>query len=381
MLLPLIILVFIVVLVAQRPHGRLPASTSVVDSSGSTPAVATATTTRPPTGATVQALVFTYFYYWYDLPRQVHSLQLTDHPIDPTASCRSVAWFKQQFSDMESAGINVALADYWGAQEPCSNVGITNMSRAIQELRAAGQHPPRIGMLVDTGALGNWQYSERDLTKPVNQKRVYNLVHSFYALLPAADWAFVANRPVVWFWAAYFDITFDRSFFAYLDQHFSADFAYRPYVVGESSFRFAITWTPSGRQMNRREPMPLDDYYEWGAALRGYANSSGQIAEVGPGYDERRLTGPDRVGRYQSRENGQFYERSLQAALASGKPFLVIETWDEFHEATDIADTKEYGRQYIDITRQYVDQFRAMWHVRAGACGACPKGGTGTSAP
>lgn len=353
---------------ARRPPGGVVATNYASGTSGPTAPAAPARRNS----ANIPPLVFTYFFYWYDLPRGVHSTELTDHPINPNASCRSVDWFKQQFSDMEDAGIDVALADYWGAQEPCSDIGITNMALALQQLRAAGKHPPRVGMVVDTGLIGNWPVPERDLTKAPNQQRVYDLVHTFYSLLPKEDWAFVENRPIVWFWAAYFDITFDRTFFTTLDKHFAADFSYHPYIVGESSFRFAITWTPSGRQMNKQTAMPLDDYYEWGATLRGYSDDGGNIAEVGPGYDERRLTGPDRVGRYQSRENGQFYEHNLQAAINSGQPYLAIETWDEFHEATDVADTVEYGRQYIDITRRYVDQFRASRKAVAGACNACP---------
>jgi hypothetical protein len=37
---------------------------------------------------------------------------------------------------------------------------------------------------------------------------------------------------------------------------------------------------------------------------------------------------------------------------------VVIETWNEFHEGTDIADSREYGRQYLELTRKYVDQFK-----------------------
>ena len=37
----------------------------------------------------------------------------------------------------------------------------------------------------------------------------------------------------------------------------------------------------------------------------------------------------------------------------------MIETWDEFHEGTDIAESKEYGRQYIELTRKYSDLFKS----------------------
>jgi hypothetical protein len=39
----------------------------------------------------------------------------------------------------------------------------------------------------------------------------------------------------------------------------------------------------------------------------------------------------------------------------------MIETWNEFHEGTDIAESKEYGRQYIELTRKYSDLFKQGW--------------------
>lgn len=52
--------------------------------------------------------------------------------------------------------------------------------------------------------------------------------------------------------------------------------------------------------------------------------------------------------------------RSLGAAIASVKRLLATETWNESHEASDIADSQEYGRQYIEITRKYVEHFKAQ---------------------
>jgi hypothetical protein len=37
----------------------------------------------------------------------------------------------------------------------------------------------------------------------------------------------------------------------------------------------------------------------------------------------------------------------------------MIETWNEFHEGTDVAASMEYGRQYIELNRRHVDLFKA----------------------
>ena len=38
---------------------------------------------------------------------------------------------------------------------------------------------------------------------------------------------------------------------------------------------------------------------------------------------------------------------------------MAIETWNEIHEASAIAETVEYGRRYIDLTRSIIDRQRA----------------------
>ena len=39
----------------------------------------------------------------------------------------------------------------------------------------------------------------------------------------------------------------------------------------------------------------------------------------------------------------------------------MIETWNEYHEGTDISHSLEYGRQYIDLNRKYSDLFKARF--------------------
>jgi hypothetical protein len=304
-------------------------------------------------------MAFTYFYYWYDLPNGTHSGALTDRPVDPTASYKDVDWFKTQLTDMNDAGIDVALADYWGPAEPSSDVGLSNMAQASQALTSAGQASPKIAMFVDTGLIGRWPQSQRDFTKPENQQRFYALVHSFYTILPRDEWALVDGRPVLWMWASWFNISFDQAFFDYVSNHFQADFGTKPYIVAEASWRFAILTDGSGLKADPDLPIHIDNFYVWGASLNGFNDTGTGIAEVAPGYDERELNGPDRSGRFAPRDGGSFYEGQLTAALASGKPFIAIETWNEFHEASDIADSVQYGRTYIDLTRRYVDRLKA----------------------
>jgi hypothetical protein len=72
---------------------------------------------------------------------------------------------------------------------------------------------------------------------------------------------------------------------------------------------------------------------------------------------------PGRTPLIRKRENGQFYQRAWQRLLTKdpkSRPWLVhVETWNEFHEGTDVCHSLEYGRQYIDLTRKFADLFHA----------------------
>jgi hypothetical protein len=318
------------------------------------PPSATPDTSLPPT-------VLSYFYYWYELPDGPHSDELTDRPADPNTSYLDVGWFRNQLADMQDAGIDIALAVYWGPEEPSSDVGLENMARAAQELRDAGSTPPRIALFLDTGLIGRWPPAERDLLKEENQERVYDLIRTFYTILPRDQWAFIDDRPVVWLWAAWFGITFDQSTLDLVSSRFTADFGVEPYIVAEASWRHPVKhgFLGLGLKVDTATVIAVDDFYVWGAALDGFRDEGYGIAQVGPGYDERPLDGPGRSGRFAERKDGKFYRHNLELALASGRRLLAIETWNEFHEASDIAESAEYGRQYIEITREYADRFKA----------------------
>ncbi|MEM2216757.1 MAG: endo-1,3-alpha-glucanase family glycosylhydrolase, partial [Thermofilaceae archaeon] len=69
------------------------------------------------------------------------------------------------------------------------------------------------------------------------------------------------------------------------------------------------------------------------------------IATVNPGYDDRKIREP---GAYVSREAGAYYRKTWEAALASEPDIIIICTWNEWHEGTEIEPSREHGFQYLD---------------------------------
>jgi hypothetical protein len=68
------------------------------------------------------------------------------------------------------------------------------------------------------------------------------------------------------------------------------------------------------------------------------------------------------------REGGKFFERSWEQILRMNpkrRPFIVmIETWNELHEGSEICPTREYGDQYVKINARYANLFRRRVQLR-----------------
>jgi hypothetical protein len=54
------------------------------------------------------------------------------------------------------------------------------------------------------------------------------------------------------------------------------------------------------------------------------------------------------------------YESEWRQVMDLGAAWVHVETWNEFHEGTNIAWTQQYGWEWIDATRAMTDEFHAM---------------------
>lgn len=317
--------------------------------------IAGAAAPAPPV-APDRRLVFTYYFYWYDATTGAHMQPDRDHfPPNPAPSWRSAAWQGKELTDMSQAGIDVALPVYWGFDRPqdqWSTQGLAVLANAWRQQKAAGITVPSIGMFFDTTIVGM-----RDLTTPDGESWFYANFKDFFSRIPRDEWALINGGPVVFLFTSDFTQAVNQGTFDYVYEHFRADFGVRPYIVREVSWDYPILrWVDGQRVRDLQHPIKTENSYLWAAASHGYVDRGG-VAAVGPGYDERLI--PGRSGTYVPREGGSVFRNAFQKALASRKPLIAIETWDEMHEASDICESVEYGRAYIAIANQFSKQFHA----------------------
>lgn len=297
-------------------------------------------------------LIATSYFYWYDAQSKAHVIDhdgtdaLTDHP--PTLegfSYKNVDWHARELADMMAAGIDVLLPVYWGTplgDQPWSDEGLPKLVAARQRLLAQGQRPPAIGMFYDTTTLQHNRGGYHvDLTTPAGRLWFYGTIRNFFSLIPAEHRARIDGKPLVFLYASAFARRADEQLFPAVREMFRRDFGSDLFLVKMHGW-----------------PGAADSEYQWGGAL---APQFFDTAGLGPGYDHSAV--PGRSPLVRQREDGRFYSRAWQRLLAMDpqtRPWLVhVETWNEFHEGTEVCHTAEYGRQYIELTRHFADRFRA----------------------
>jgi len=83
------------------------------------------------------------------------------------------------------------------------------------------------------------------------------------------------------------------------------------------------------------------------------------IASVSPGNDDRRIRGRS-TPVYVDRAGGQVYDDQWRAAVTTAADWVIITTWNEFWENTEIEPSVRYGTRFLDLTREWSARFKGL---------------------
>ncbi len=311
-----------------------------------------------------QPIVGATYFYWYDIDTKSHIVDgdrtdaLTTHPADMNdISFKRVSWHRTQLRDMIEAGIDFLMPVFWGVPgkyDGWSFAGLPPLVKAHDALKDEGLKPPQIALFYDTSIL-KWNGFNKDgtnyhvdLTTDFGREWFYTPVRDFFSLIPPSKWARVDGKPIVFLYAVAFAKKQDEKQLDYLRDRFKKDFGCELFLVKQPQ------WLGQA-----------DAVYSWGAAVSGPVIDR-QVAALGPGYDHSAV--PGRSPLIVERHDGKTYvDRWLKLLQLDPKtrPWMVhVETWNEWHEGTGIAHSREYGRSYIVLTRLFADMWRAKTRLR-----------------
>jgi hypothetical protein len=81
-----------------------------------------------------------------------------------------------------------------------------------------------------------------------------------------------------------------------------------------------------------------------------------------PGYDDTKIRSP---GLNALRQEGRTYEVLWEEAIAADPDWVLITSWNEWHEGSEIEPSREDGDKYLGITKNYAARFRATPYSQA----------------
>jgi hypothetical protein len=93
------------------------------------------------------------------------------------------------------------------------------------------------------------------------------------------------------------------------------------------------------------------------------ADRAGRISAVTviPGYDDTKIRKP---GLAVKRYNGELYRVQWEQAIKADPHWILITSFNEWHEGSEIEPSLEYGQQYLDLTARYAESFKANKNPR-----------------
>ncbi len=75
-----------------------------------------------------------------------------------------------------------------------------------------------------------------------------------------------------------------------------------------------------------------------------------------PGYDDTKIRKP---GLAVKRYDGQLYRLQWEQAIKADPHWILITSFNEWHEGSEIEPSVQYGRYYLDLTAEYAGRFKA----------------------
>jgi len=282
--------------------------------------------------ATVDHPVLAYYYTWYDPGTFSQTL------FQPPQAYNSddAGTMQRHIDQAKSAGIDGFIVSWLGNGDRTDN---------------------NLGHLLDMGKDKNFSltvhfetthfWGPDDVIAQLQALRDNRLNH------PA--WLRYQGRPVIFFWAV---STFDNGTWSSIRSQVDPNHN-QVWIADGDNFNvlggdawdgispYAIAWSAN----------PTSQMQRWGDTARNIAPDKLWNPVVSPGCDDSAARAATCV---RDRGDGSYYQASWDGALASSSSWaVVVSTFNEWMESTQIEPSVQWGDQYLQVTRENADAFKA----------------------
>lgn len=303
-------------------------------------------------------LVLAHYYPWYDVATWSDP-QLADRPLR-LYSTESQLDVNAEASMARAAGIDAWVVS-WQGLEAGNGFNDRRMRIALDAAAAAGMracvytetyvaNPTNDSSLpIDPRTLLGWlidlvdRYGGHPAYLRVDGRPV--ILTYAASLLPAADWSEVIARLKSSGRNPLLIGDFVRS--PLLDQ-FDGEYQYsNVFSSGDALASLDLAESLRVRTFNLLRPGDLRRVW---------------IASVTPGFDDSHLVGRQ-TPRIVDRSAGAVYADQWSKAVDTVADWVVVTSWNEWWENTEVEPGARYGRTYLDATQHWAQAFKASSHV------------------
>jgi Glycosyl hydrolase family 99 len=302
--------------------------------------------------ASNERLVLAFYYAWYDR-KTWESGKVPDVPLTPYASANREA-MARQIDQAQNAGIDAFVLNWWGKGNPTEK----NLKTLLDVAAQKGFH-----VAADFDINSPFMGGVESYADNLRHLHTVHAAHSAYLRYQ--------GRPVVFFYnVSRLPVSTWQSLRDQVDPNHTSlwiaegtDLSYQS--VFDGHHLYSVIWP-------NRIP-PSKTLPQWGNRVRKYNQEHNTaklwIATVMPGYDDRKARPGS--GFAQSRQGGEYYRQSWQAAIASKAQWVIINSFNEWPEGSYVEPSQAYGNLYLDLTGEWAARFK----------GALPAVGAARSSP
>lgn len=315
----------------------------------------------PPTLNGVAPLVMARYMIGYQAdPRKAASpvrglflpdttLGFADQPatgIGPWFSNDRTSWHRSQLAEMRNIGIDAALVSIAGPDYELGNLdekALVVLVTALKEMAGEGVPAPLVAPCIDTGFLVTRDKPKPDLATPEGREAVYRAIRRWFTMVPPQLRVRItlppdANGRIV------------NAYPVYLSDARGLTNINNPDWMADIRTRFAADFGVSAEGTTLLlcggEGFPTDANLPVVTPLLKSGKGSGPIATavVQPGAE-----GPGTI--LVPRRTGKTFRESWEAAVGAKATWLIIDSWNDWVRGTEIAQSRQYGNTYLDLTR------------------------------